>query len=170
MWAVLAGSVPVAAPDEQRLLPLTRWLRTRARAVSGTELAAAVSTMRGLTRAAVAATAAYDVILTPTLARLPALVGGIRDDADPAADFEAQKRFTPFTSPYNVTGLPALSLPLHRTVVDGVEPSGGVQLVGRPFGESTLLRLAAQLEVDRSPGRAGGRRCGDPWTGPSAPR
>ncbi len=147
VWAVLAGSVPVAAPDEQRLLPLTRWLRTRARAVSGTELAAAVSTMRGLTRAAVAATAAYDVILTPTLARLPALVGGIRDDADPAADFEAQKRFTPFTSPYNVTGLPALSLPLHRTVVDGVELPVGVQLVGRPFGESTLLRLAAQLEV-----------------------
>ena len=103
--------------------------------------------MRGLTRAAVAATAAYDVILTPTLARLPALVGGIRDDADPAADFEAQKRFTPFTSPYNVTGLPALSLPLHRTVVDGVELPVGVQLVGRPFGESTLLRLAAQLEV-----------------------
>ena len=97
-------------------------------------------------RRAVAATAAYDV-LPPTLAQLPRSVGGIRDDADPAADFEAQKRFTPFTSPYNVTGQPALTLPLHRTVVDGVELPVGVQLVGRPAGEATLLALAAQLEV-----------------------
>ena len=147
VWAVGPAAVPLAASDEARLLPLTRWLRERGRAVTGTELAAAVATMRSLTRAAVVATAGYDVILTPTLARLPALVGGIRDDSDPAADFEAQKRFTPFTSPYNVTGLPAVSLPLHWADLDGVELPVGVQLVGRPYGESTLLALAAQLEA-----------------------
>ena len=49
-----------------------------------------------------------------------------------------------FTSVWNVTGLPALSLPLHQA------PSGlpvGVQLVGRPFAEATLLQVARQLET-----------------------
>jgi amidase len=105
--------------------------------------------MRLLTRATITATAGYDAILTPTLAALPALVGGIRDDDDPAADFEAQKRFTPFTATYNVTGLPAISLPLHWAEVGEVTLPVGVQLVGRPFGEAALLGLAAQLEAAR---------------------
>jgi amidase len=86
----------------------------------------------------------YDVVLTPTLADLPALVGGLRDDADPVADFEAQKRFTPFTAAYNVTGQPALSLPLYWTAD---ELPVGVMIVGRPADEPTLIRLAAQLEA-----------------------
>jgi amidase len=87
-----------------------------------------------------------DAVLTPTLAQLPAPVGGLRDDDDPAADFEAQKRFTPFTAPYNVTGQPAVSLPLHWTE-DGLPV--GVQLVGRANDEATLIQLAAQLETAR---------------------
>ena len=80
------------------------------------------------------------------LAQLPALVGGLRDDDDPAADFAAQKRFTPFTAQYNITGQPAVSLPLHWT--DGPVPLPiGVQLVGRPHDEATLVGLAAQLEA-----------------------
>ena len=47
--------------------------------------------------------------------QLPAPVGGLRDDADPARDFDNQKRFTPFTAIWNVTGMPAVSLPLHWT-------------------------------------------------------
>ncbi len=82
---------PVAPEDEERLRPLTRYLRERGRAVSGIELAGAVSMMRLITRMVINATAAYDVVLTPTLAKVPALVGGLRDDADPVADFEAQK-------------------------------------------------------------------------------
>jgi amidase len=152
VWSVGAALVPVADDDERRLLPLTRWLRERGRAVTGVEVARAVSVMRGLTRSVVAASAAYDAVLTPTLAQLPAPVGGIRDDADPAADFEAQKRFTPFTSPYNITGLPAVSLPLHWVAVRAPDGSDitlpvGVQLVGRPYGEAALLALAAQVEA-----------------------
>ena len=82
-------------------------------------------------------------MLTPTLAQPPALVGGLRDDDDPAADFDAQKRFTPFTAPYNMTGQPAVSIPLHWTV-DGLPI--GVQLVGRQGDEATLIALSAQLE------------------------
>lgn len=89
------------------------------------------------------ALAPYDVVLTPTLATLPLPVGALRDDADPLADFEAQKRFTPFTSLWNVTGMPAISLPLHQSA-DGLPI--GVMLAARPAEEATLLALAAQLE------------------------
>jgi amidase len=146
VWSVGAASIPVPAERELELRPLTRWLRERGRAVSGVELAAAVSAMRGLARRTIASTRQYDVVLTPTLAALPAHVGELRDDDDPAADFAAQKRFTPFTSPYNISGQPAVSLPLHHAVVDGIGLPVGVQLVGRPGGERTVLALAAALE------------------------
>jgi amidase len=97
-------------------------------------------------RAALAASAHRDLILTPTRAQLPARIGTIRNDHDPAADFEAQKRFTPFTSPYNMTGQPAVSLPVHWTT--GGLPVG-IQLVGQPMREATLLRVSAQLERAR---------------------
>jgi amidase len=71
-------------------------------------------------------------------------VGALRDDDDPAADFEAQKRFTPWTSMWNVTGSPAVSLPLHQTP-DRLPV--GVMLAARPGDEATLLSLAAQVEA-----------------------
>lgn len=146
VWSVLALLTPVLPDDEARLMPLTRWLRERGRRVTGIELAGSVSMMRLITRMVVNATAAYDVVLTPTLAALPSPIGGLRDDDDPAADFEAQKRFTPFTAPYNITGQPAMSVPLSWPLVDGVTLPVGVQLVGRPFTETTLIAVAAQLE------------------------
>jgi amidase len=51
--------------------------------------------------------------------------------------------YTPFTSMLNVTGLPGIVLPVLHTE-DGLPM--GVQLIGRPGGERTLLSLAAQLE------------------------
>jgi amidase len=58
-----------------------------------------------------------------------------------------------FTAFANVTGQPAVSLPVHQTE-DGVPV--GAQLVGSPFDEATLLRLSAALEqalpwADRQP-------------------
>ena len=53
---------------------------------------------------------------------------GYFDDVDPAENFERQKRFTPYTSIYNVTGQPAVSVPLHWTE-DGLPI--GVMFVGR---------------------------------------
>ncbi|MEZ5115731.1 MAG: amidase [Candidatus Nanopelagicales bacterium] len=146
LWSVLGRLTPVDPAREDELMPLTRWLRERALGVDGMLLANTVSTLRILSRAAITATAGYDAVLTPTLAQPPAPVGGLRDEDDPAADFEAQKRYTPFTSVYNVTGQPAVSLPLHWTA-DGLPI--GVQLVGRPYDEPTLISLAAQLEAAR---------------------
>ena len=55
-----------------------------------------------------------------------------RNDEDPEADFEAQKALTPWTSAWNVTGMPAISLPLHWTP-DGLPV--GVMLAARPVEE-----------------------------------
>ena len=102
---------------------------------------------------ALAALAPYDVVLTPTLAMPPVEVGALRDDADPARDFARQKAFTPWTSAWNVTGMPAVSLPLHVTE-DGLPV--GVMIAARPAEEELLLSLSAQVEaaapwVDRRP-------------------
>jgi amidase len=152
-WAVLTALSPAPPGREDRLRPLTRWLSERGHAVSGPELGLAIGSLRQHAARALAALAAYDVVLTPTLARPPAMVGELRDDADPARDFEAQKAFTPWTSAWNVTGMPAVSLPLHWTD-DGLPV--GVMLAARPAEEELLLSLAAQVEaaapwVDRRP-------------------
>ncbi len=146
VWAAGAAGIPLPPQAEEHLRPLTQWLRERGRRVSADELERALRMMAEHSEQALAETAHVDVVLTPTLAEPPALVGALRDDSDPAADFEAQKRFTPYTSPYNMTGQPAISLPLHWTA-DALPV--GIQLVGRPMHESVLLALASQLEAAR---------------------
>ena len=151
VWSVLATLTPVPPGRDGELMPLTRHLRGRGFPVTGTQYAQAVATMQATSREAIVALAAYDAVLTPTLADLPAPVGSLRDDADPAADFEAQKRFTPFTALWNVTGMPAMSLPLHHTGPLPGAPAGlpvGVMLAGRPAGEAALLGLATQIEAE----------------------
>jgi amidase len=144
VWSMEAQALPLAAEDEAKLRPLTRWLRERGRGATGAAYQSSLATLRLAARAEIEATQSYDAVLTPTLAQPPALVGGLRNDDDPAADFEAQKRFTPYTAPYNMTGQPAVSIPLFW---NSVGLPIGVQLVGRPCDEVTLLRLAAQLEA-----------------------
>jgi amidase len=146
VWAAGAAGIPVDPDLEGQLRPLTRWLRERGRALTPQEYADAIAYMQQHAEAALRASAHVDLVLTPTLAELPSLIGAIRNDDDPAADFEAQKRFTPFTSPYNMTGQPAVSLPLHWTD-DGLPV--GVQVVGRPMEEAIVLRVSAQLERAR---------------------
>ena len=143
-WSVLTAMSPVPPGQEGLLRPLTRWLSDQGRAVSGPDFGVAIGELRRVAAAALAALAPYDAVLTPTLAAPPLPVGAIRDDDDPAADFEAQKRFTPWTSAWNVTGMPAASLPLSWT--DGGLPVG-VMLAARPAEEELLLGLCAQVEA-----------------------
>jgi amidase len=145
-WAVLTALSVVPAGHEQELRPLTRWLAEKGRAVTGPEFGLAIGQLRRHAAAALVALAPYDLVLTPTVATLPPFVGELRNDDDPAADFEAQKRFTPWTSAWNVTGMPAISLPLHWT--DGGLPVG-VMLAARPAEEELLLAVSAQLESAR---------------------
>lgn len=146
VWCVSAATVPVPPSREDELRPLTRHLRGRGRAVSGPQFADALGELNVHARRAIAAHAAFDAVLTPTVAMLPPPVGWFTADDDPAADFERQKRFTPYAAQYNTTGQPALSLPLF-TSSRGLPI--GVMLAGRPGAEAVLLSLAAQLEAAR---------------------
>jgi amidase len=147
VWAVSAATTPVAPDRESSLRPLTRHLRERGRQVSGPQFAAALARLNVLSRQAIAATSHLDAVLTPTVAMLPRPVGWFQEpDSDPAQDFERQKRFTPYTAMYNMTGQPAISLPLFQSE-EGLPI--GMMLIGRPGGDAALLALAAQLEDAR---------------------
>jgi amidase len=81
------------------------------------------------------------VLLTPTLTRLPPRVGSLRAAAGVSDD---AVRLSALVRIWNVTGQPAISLPLHETG-DGLPV--GVQLVGPPAGDALVLAVAAQLEA-----------------------
>lgn len=158
LWSVGAASIPLDPSQEGRILELTRWLRERGREYSGVDLARAVSGVQALSRRTLEAFAPYDLVLTPTLAAPPARPGELQL-ADGGADFEAQCAFTPWTSTWNMLGTPALSVPVHREAVEGVELPFGVQLGGTRHGDETLLlSVAAQLEAH------------DPWPLVRAPQ
>ncbi|MEE4545646.1 amidase [Streptomyces sp. V4-01] len=147
VWSVLAAMRPVPPQHQELLMPLTRHLRAAGAGVGGVDFAGALYAFRALGQLiADALLSSYDVLLSPTLAQPPSLVGGLRDDADPSAEFEAMGRFTPFTPLYNATGQPAVSLPLHWTE-DGLPI--GVMLGGRYGEDATLVSLSAQLEQAR---------------------
>ncbi len=143
IWAALAALTPVESGREDRLRPLTRHLRRIGAELTGMDVAAAVSTLRVAARAELARTVEFDAVLGPTLSRRPARVGELRCDEDPEADFRAQFEFSPFCSAYNITGQPAINVPLNWTD-DGLPI--GVQLAGRVGDEETIIALAGQLE------------------------
>ena len=143
LWQAGAGGIPVRErADLDRLEPLTRWLVGRGRSLPAGELSAALTALTAYERSLIGRLASFDAVLTPALAMTPRPIGWF--DADDAElNFEQQIRYTPFTSMINVSGLPAIVLPVHQTA-DGLPM--GVQLIGRPGGEATLLALGAQLE------------------------
>lgn len=86
----------------------------------------------------------YDLLLTPTIPEPPPPLGDF--DPTPEEPMRALSRstsFVLFTIPFNVTGQPAISLPLRRNAA-GLPI--GVQLVAAYGREDVLLRVAAQLE------------------------
>ncbi|TDQ48758.1 amidase [Actinorugispora endophytica] len=146
VWAVAATRTPVPPGDEHRLRPLTRWLRERGRATSAPEYLDAATALQGLSRAALTALAPYDAVLTPTLAAPPAPLGYFEETGDPADEYDRMTAFTPFTGIYNITGQPAVNIPLHTTA-EGLPI--GVMLAGQLGDEATLISLSAQLEAAR---------------------
>ena len=80
----------------------------------------------------------YDILVTPTMAEPAPLIGSVK-----GANIDRIVRLVPYTMPYNVSGQPAISLPLYWTA-EGLPM--GVQLVGRYGSEDLLIRLASQLE------------------------
>src|SRR3954452_11667630 len=86
----------------------------------------------------------YDAIVAPALAEAPLPLDAVhwRSD-DPMGLFRRSAAFTPFTAVANVTGQPAISVPLYEH--DGLPVAA--QLFGRPAAEGPLLALAAALEA-----------------------
>jgi amidase len=142
IWQVSAARIPAEGEAEELLEPLTRWLVHRGRALSARELSAALSALAAYERSLIKQLASFDAVLTPALAMTPRPIGWY-DQEDGERNFAQQVQYTPFTSMLNVSGLPAIVLPVYQTA-DGLPM--GVQLIGRPGGEATLLALGAQLE------------------------
>jgi amidase len=150
LWMGGAAAVPIDdAETLGKLEPLTQWLIRSGREVPARQLAEAVRTLTGFERSLVAQVSAYDAVVTPALALTPRPIGWY-DAENPERNFEQQCQYTPFTSMLNVAGLPAITVPTHWTEPTAEAPAGlpmGVQIIGRPGGELTLLALAAQLEA-----------------------
>jgi amidase len=144
VWASIPALYPVQDPTV--LSPLNRWYLETAAATSAPAYAGAIGRLQLRARKIAALWASYDLLLTPTLALPPVPVGWDTEPEDPAEQFDRAARFTPFTAAFNVTGQPAVSLPLHWTEDD---VPIGVQLVGPPLGEALLLRVSSQLEAAR---------------------
>jgi amidase len=129
------------AVDSARLEPATRGWAIDSAPVSLVDYLEAAERLWAFSRRLLGAWPAGAVLLTPTLTRLPAEIGALRASAGVTDD---AVRFSAFVRIWNVTGQPAISVPLHQTV-SGVPV--GVQLVGPPGREDLLLSLAAQLEA-----------------------
>ncbi len=134
-------------------------------AVPARDFALASRRLRRTSRQLAGFFARHDLLLTPTLAQPPVAIGALASKGAEAALLEVAQRlpigallyklgalhriaanawgFAPFTAPFNATGQPACSLPLHWTA-DGLPV--GVQLVGQFGDEATLLRVAGQVE------------------------
>jgi amidase len=144
VWQVSPTLYPQATPE--LVEPLTRAFMARAAETSSVEYARTVARLQMLARRVVSFCLDYDVVLTPTLALPPVPIGWIYEGEDPWRHLDRMLRFTPFTPIVNVTGQPAVSVPFSRT--DTGLPVG-VQLIGRPADEATLLRVSAQVERAR---------------------
>jgi amidase len=87
----------------------------------------------------------WDLLLTPTLGEPPLRIGELDPEPnDPMAGMRRAAEFVPFTPPFNTSGQPAVSLPLHWS--DAGLPIG-VQLVAAYGREDVLIRVASQLET-----------------------
>ncbi|MBP1716754.1 MAG: Amidase [Deltaproteobacteria bacterium] len=86
----------------------------------------------------------YDILLTPTLSEPPLPLGSFDSPPDnPLQGLRTAEKFLPFTPLSNITGQPAMSVPLYWNA-EGLPI--GVHFAGRFGDEATLFRLAAQLE------------------------
>ncbi len=142
VWQAGAATIPAEEAELELLEPLTRWLVERGRELSARALAEALEALTVFERSVIQQFSRVDAVLTPSLALTPRPIGWY-DPVDGERNFAQQVQYTPFTSIANVSGLPAITLPVYVSA-DGLPM--GVQLIGRPGGEHTLLAIGAQLQ------------------------
>jgi len=125
--------------------PLTWALAERARSIRAPEWLATIEYMHQFGRDVREFwQGGFDLLLTPTFAALPPRIGELAGaPSEPLRPFVRAAPYGVFTLPFNLTGQPAISLPVHRS------PEGlpvGVQLVAEYGREDILLAISAQLE------------------------
>jgi amidase len=136
------------SPEDDEIEPLSRAVADLAHDLDAVGYLAAVAQLQAMARGIVAFFAEYDLLLTPALAERPLLLGECNGLGEhPLDDLERSGLFTPYTALFNVTGQPAISVPIGFGA-DGLPT--GVQLVAKPLGEETLLQVAAQMEAARA--------------------
>jgi amidase len=138
---MLAGR-PATVDDME---PLSWALYELSKSINSVDALLAEFQLHGVGRELVTWISQYDALLTPALAEAPVTLGTLDplDAGDPMGAFTRSAAFTPYTPPCNISGQPAISLPLYERE-DGLPLA--VQLIGQPAGEGALLALAAQLE------------------------
>ena len=141
---VLAVTAVGALPIQQTELldPLNRLMFEVAPSTSSVEYLKTLTQLHQHARQLIATWADIDVLLTPTLTRPAPKLGALGKNVETASDEFLD--WLSFTHPFNCTGQPAISLPLART------KSGlpiGIQLVGQPRDEYSILALGSQLEA-----------------------
>jgi len=147
MGIFFGGMVTGREPSEELVEPLSWAMWNAVRERTALDYLLGRTQLSAVSRGIIALWETYDVILCPALAGRPVRVGEI--DAcsdDPWEDFKRSSEFTPYAAIYNVTGQPAITLPLFQGD-DGLPTA--IQLGGRPADEATLLSLAAQVEAAR---------------------
>jgi len=142
-WAHRSDQVP--SPDQFEVLTWAQYKR-------GSEIKAvnymkALQNIEKVTRNVARFFTNFDIWLTPTLGEPPVALGSFESPPEkPLQGMFRSASFTPFTPICNITGQPAMSVPLYW------DESGlpiGTQFIGRFGHEAALFRLAAQLEEAR---------------------
>lgn len=150
---IAAGSARDVGQWEERLgakatdlEPMTAVMVERGRALTAIELVDATDALGRWSRQIAAATQPFDIVLTPTMASVPPRLGTLSADRPVSETMPGISAMAAFALPFDISGQPAISLPLWWTA-DGVPV--GVHFVA-PWGrEDLLFRLAAQLEEAR---------------------
>jgi len=138
-FQMMVGRAPTADDFE-----LATWELVQAgQQFSGVQHAVNIEKFRFFGRQIASLCDPFDVVITPTQPNPPLKLGSYSQTKSWAEMGAAVTASVIFTAPYNVSGQPAISLPLHWTAA-GLPV--GVQFAGRYAEEATLLRLAAQIE------------------------
>jgi amidase len=144
-WAIADWEQRLGRPvTEEEVEPLSWSLIGLGRSLNAPQYLTAVQNLQKVSRQIATSFEEFDVLLTPTLGEPPAPLGTFDSPpGEPLAGLFRAASYVPFTPLFNVTGQPAISLPLHWN--EAGLPIG-VQFVGRFGDEETLLSLAGQLE------------------------
>jgi len=124
------------------------------RAVTGPQFLESVQNAHAYTRRMVGWWSDWDLLVTPTIPELPPTLGQfVAQEGNPLSGLLRGGPIVPFTIPFNITGQPAISLPLGQSA-EGLPI--GVQIVAAPYREDLLIQVASQLEsacswADRRP-------------------